>query len=212
MNTNAAAPVPNETDPRNPVAEPIHSLLTQRWSPYGFASDQQVPAADIRAIFEAARWAPSAFNAQPWRYIVGVRGADDGLWEKIHGLLVEGNQAWTAHAPVLAIGIVQTHFPHNGKPNGTAEHDLGAASAQLTFEATHRGLVVHQMAGIRAADTHAAFNLADDMKVATALAIGYAGQAKGLDASIAARDEKPRERLPVEQLLLAGYEAIASQE
>ncbi len=183
---------------------PIHTLLTHRRSPYAFDPNRAVDTDDLLALFEAARWAASAFNAQPWRYIVGVKDNEDGLWEKIHGLLVSGNQPWTLHAPVLALGIMQTDFEHNGKPNATALHDLGAASAQLTVEATARGLSVHQMGGVRADDAHAAFALASNLQVVTALAIGYAGSGKDLDPEIAQRDHRPRERKPLSEILLAG--------
>jgi uncharacterized iron-regulated protein len=134
---------------KNPVDQPIHGLMQNRWSPYAFDPSRSVATEDLAAIFEAARWAASAYNAQPWRYIVGVKGRNDEVWERIHDqVLVEGNQAWTGHAPVLALGIVRSAYEHNDKPNGTAEHDLGAASASLTLEATARGLVVHQMGGI----------------------------------------------------------------
>ncbi|MEN8720409.1 MAG: nitroreductase family protein [Oceanococcaceae bacterium] len=189
---------------RNPTDHSIHPLLAERWSPYSFDPDRPVAAADLAALFEAARWAASGFNAQPWRYIVGVKGRDDGLWNRLHNLLVEGNQPWTAFAPVLALGIVQTHYTHNGKPNNTAAHDLGAASAQLTFEASARGLVVHQMGGVQADKAHAAFGLSDDLTVLTALAIGYAGTPADLAEDIRARDDKPRQRLPLTDIVLHG--------
>ncbi len=189
---------------KNPTEQPIHSLLQQRWSPYSFNPQREVNEGDLLAIFEAARWAPSAFNAQPWRYIVGVKGQDDGLWEKIHGLLVVGNQGWTRFAPVLALGIVQTTFDHNGKPNAAALHDLGAASAHLTVEATARGLAVHQMGGVQTEAAHQAFELGPELQVHTALAIGYAGPAPELDPDIAQRDQRNRERQPLENIILGG--------
>ncbi len=182
----------------------IHTLLSQRRSPYSLDPQRAVPTEDLLALFEAARWAASSFNAQPWRYIIGVKDSDDGLWEKIHGLLLSGNQPWTRNAPVLALGIMQTDFDHNGKPNAAAMHDLGAASAQLTLEATARGLVVHQMGGLRTDDAHSAFELSANLQVVTALAIGYAGSGENLDAEIAKRDGRPRERKPLNEILLAG--------
>ena len=189
---------------RNPVSQAILPALAERWSPYSFDPDRSVAGSDLDALFEAARWAASAFNDQPWRYIVGVKGQDDGVWEKIHGLLMEGNQPWTANAPVLVLGIYDSVFAHNGKPNGSALHDLGAASAQLTAEATARGLVVHQMAGVHGDKAHAAFGLSESLKVVTALAIGYAGQGQNLPDGYAERDQRPRSRKPVSELVLAG--------
>src|SRR5687767_12179397 len=125
---------------------PIHELIQKRWSPYAFA-DRPVAAEDLRALFEAARWAASSYNEQPWSYIVALR-QDAAGFERLLSCLVEGNQPWAKAAPVLALGCVAKNFVKNGKPNAAAEHDLGGASACLTVEATARGLFVHQMIGI----------------------------------------------------------------
>ena len=125
---------------------PIHELLAKRWSPYAFA-DRPVPEDDLRSLFEAARWAASSYNEQPWSYIVATK-ADPGAFERLLSCLVEGNQAWARAAPVLALGCTSLHFALNNKPNAAAVHDLGLAGASLTLEATARGLSVHQMIGI----------------------------------------------------------------
>ena len=119
-------------------------------------------------------------------------------------MLLEGNQAWTANAPVLALGVIETRFEHNGKPNAAAEHDLGAAAAQLTFEATARGLVVHQMIGLDGPKGHSLFGLEESQKVLTGLAIGYAGRPDALPEDIAKRDDKERSRKPLNEVLLRG--------
>ena len=118
--------------------------------------------------------------------------------------MVEGNQAWAQHLPVLALGLVRTDFEHNGKPNAWAQHDLGAASANLTLEATSRGILVHQMAGIEPEKAVERFNLAENIQPVTALAIGYGGPNPDLDPDIAARDEGPRQRMAVSDFLVAG--------
>ena len=125
---------------------PVHEMIASRWSPYAFA-DRKVGREDLRSIFEAARWAPSSYNEQPWSYIVATKD-DPGEYERLLSCLVEANQGWANAAPVLALGIARTLFTRNDKPNAAAKHDLGAASAHLTFEATSRGLSVHQMIGI----------------------------------------------------------------
>ena len=125
---------------------PVHQLIVNRWSPYAFA-DREVSKEDLRSIFEAARWAASSYNEQPWSYLVATK-EDATEYERLLSCLVEPNQAWAKAAPVLALGVVRTRFTRNDKPNAAAVHDLGAASAQLTFEATARGLSVHQMIGI----------------------------------------------------------------
>lgn len=185
-------------------ATPIHELLSQRWSPYQFDPQRSVSEADLHALFEAARWTMSAFNAQPWRYIVGVKDRNPAVWQQVLDVLVEGNQAWAQHVPVLALGLITTQFEHNGKDNRWAMHDLGAASANLTFEATHRGLNVHQMAGIEPEKAVTTFDLGEGIVPVTALAIGYAGENPALAEDIAKRDQRPRERKAIEDLLVAG--------
>jgi nitroreductase len=181
---------------------PIHELFIKRSSPYAFDSTRPVDAATLLALFEAARWTMSSYNAQPWRYIVGIRGDGTDTWEKVHACLVEGNQPWAIHAPVLALGLVKTTFDHNGKPNSAAEHDLGAASAFLTLEAVSRGLCVHQMIGIEADKVIATFAPGPDIKPLTALAIGYQGEASDIPQAYAERDQKPRTRLAQSEILL----------
>lgn len=132
---------------KNPTDHPIHKLLTDRSSPYSFDSAQTVDTDTLTSLFEAARWSMSSYNAQPWRYIIANRATDEALWQQVLSVIVEGNLPWAKHVPALALGLFQPNFEHNGKPNAGAQHDLGAASAFLTLEATARGLAVHQMIG-----------------------------------------------------------------
>ena len=124
----------------------IHELISTRWSPYAFSS-RPIPTDDLRSIFEAARWAASSFNEQPWRYLVASRDREQDF-ERLLDCLLEGNRIWAREAPTLALGCIMTTFSRNDRPNRVAQHDLGLASASLTFEATSRGIYVHQMAGI----------------------------------------------------------------
>ena len=125
---------------------PVHELIAARWSPYAFA-DRPVAKEDLRSLFEAARWAPSSYNEQPWSYLVATKD-DPEAFARVLSCLVEGNQVWARAAPVLAVGCTRLTFVRNGKPNAAALHDLGLASANLCLEATARGLAVHQMIGI----------------------------------------------------------------
>jgi nitroreductase len=181
---------------------PINALFLKRSSPYAFDPKRTVDTATIDSLFEAARWTMSSYNAQPWRYIVGIRDDGTDTWKKIHTCLVPGNQPWTKNAPVLALGLTKTTFDHNGKPNAAAEHDLGAASAFLTLEAVLRGLCVHQMIGIEPAKVIATFAPGPDIKPLTGLAIGYQGDAGLIPAAYAERDRQPRTRLAQNQILL----------
>ncbi|MBP7937372.1 MAG: nitroreductase family protein [Phycisphaerae bacterium] len=180
---------------------PIHKILAQRWSPCGFA-ETPVPPEDLKSLFEAARWAASSYNEQPWRYIVATRD-DPEAFDQLLSCLVEANQAWARFAPVLTLGIAKRTFSRNGAPNRVALHDLGAASASLTFEAGARGLMVHQMGGIHPEKARAAYRIPDDFEVATALAIGYPGTPSGLPAEYRQRDSTPRQRKPLRELVFA---------
>ncbi|MBP6683674.1 MAG: nitroreductase family protein [Halioglobus sp.] len=181
---------------------PIHPLLSARYSPYAFDPARAVSKATVQSLFEAARWTMSSYNAQPWRYIVGIKDDGTDTWEKVHACLVEGNQPWARNAPVLALGLVKTTFDHNGKANSAAEHDLGAASAFLTLEAVSRGLCVHQMVGIDPGKVIATFAPGPDIKPLTALAIGFQGEPGHIPEAYAERDRKPRARLLQGEFLL----------
>ena len=125
---------------------PVNELIANRWSPYAFA-DRPVSRADLLSLFEAARWACSSYNEQPWSYVVATR-EEPTEFARLLSCLVEGNQAWAKNAPVLAVGCTTLNFARNNQPNAAAHHDLGLASYSLALEATARGLVVHQMIGI----------------------------------------------------------------
>ena len=175
-----------------PADRPIHPLLAERWSPYAF-TDEGVAEEDLIALFEAARWAASSYNEQPWRFIV-ARREEPAAFAKVLSCLVPFNRGWAGHAPVLALGLVQTLRPGDGSPNGAAQHDLGLAAATLTVEATHRGLSVHQMSGIVADRIRDGWALPDDVLPLTALAIGHAASLAETPEAMRDRQRRPRER------------------
>ena len=181
---------------------PIHELISARWSPYAF-SRRPVPREHLLSIFEAARWAASSFNEQPWRYIVASRHRRDDF-EKVLSCLLEGNRAWAKEAPTLALGCTRITFSHNGKPNRVAQHDLGLASATLTLEAMSRGVYVHQMAGILPGKAREVFAVPDEFEVVTALALGYRDDQGDRAPELRSRDENPRTRRPLDEFVFAG--------
>jgi nitroreductase len=189
---------------KNPTSHPVQEFIANRWSPYAFDAERAVSAEDLASLFEAARWSMSSFNSQPWRYIVGVRGRHQATWDRVFDCLVEGNRVWARHAPVLALGLAEHLHPHNEKLNKAALHDLGAASAALTYEATARGLVVHQMAGIRPDRIHELFEIGETVEPLTALAIGYAAEPEAADPGLVERDGRTRQRNPIESFILHG--------
>jgi nitroreductase len=174
---------------------PVQELIPRRWSPYSFA-DRCVSPEDLQSLFEAARWAPSSYNEQPWRFIV-ARREDGEAHAKVLSCLVEANQAWARYVPVLALGVISKAFAHNNKPNRCAPHDLGLATANLMLEATARGLHVHAMAGIRPDTARAVFGIPDGYDAFTGLAIGYAGVCESLSEEVRSRDAERRGRKPI---------------
>jgi nitroreductase len=187
---------------------PIQPLIAGRWSPYAFA-DRPVSDDDLRSLFEAARWAASSYNEQPWRYIVATR-ANPAEFERLLSCLVEGNQAWAKAAPVLALGCVSLKFALNGKPNAAAEHDLGLASATLTLEATARGLCVHQMIGILPDKARELYRIPEGVRPLTGLAIGYAADPGVLPDNLRGRDLAPRTRRRLAEFVFGGQWGTAS--
>jgi nitroreductase len=187
---------------------PISELLSERWSPTAFSS-QIVRDADLRSIFEAARWTASSFNEQPWRYIVATRADKEGFERLLSCLAVE-NVTWAKAAPVLALACARLTFDRTGQTNVAAEHDLGAAGASLTLEATARGLRVHQMIGILPDRARELYAIPDDVRPFTALAIGYAGDPTAFSKEIRERDLAPRRRKPLSEFVYQGQWGIAS--
>jgi nitroreductase len=173
---------------------PIQNFVAHRWSPYGFV-DRQVSEADLRSLFEAARWAASSFNEQPWSYIVAT-SAQESAFTRLLSCLVEANQIWAKAAPVLALGVATLNFKRNGKPNRVALHDLGLAAGNLVAEATARGLSVHQMGGILPDRAREIYAIPEGSEAVTGIAIGYPGDPDAFSNEIRERDLAPRERKP----------------
>jgi nitroreductase len=187
---------------------PIHELIAKRWSPYAF-TDRPVSEDDLRSLFEAARWAASSYNEQPWSYIVASK-ANPAEFERLLSCLVEGNQPWAKAAPVLALGCTSLNFVRNGKLNAAAVHDLGLASATLTLEATARGLFVHQMIGILPDKARELYRIPEGVQPLTGLAIGYAADPDILPEVYKQRDLAPRQRKPLAEFVFGGQWGAAS--
>ena len=195
-------------NPRPATDHPVNELVIARWSPYAF-SDRAVSKADLLSLFEAARWAPSSYNEQPWSYIVATKD-DAENFARLLSCLVEGNQAWAQAAPVLALGCTSLFFRKNGKPNAAAVHDLGLAAGNLCLEATARGLYVHQMIGILPDKASAVFRIPDGVQPLTGLAIGYAADPATLPEKYRERDLAPRTRKPLAEFVFGGAWGTAS--
>ena len=178
---------------------PIHPVLRDRWSPRAF-NGATVPETMLQSLFEAARWAPSSSNEQPWRFVVGQKG--DATYDTIFERLVEFNQLWAATAPVLVVAIAKTTSSKNaGKENKAAIYDLGQAIAFLTFQAAADGLYVHQMGGFDAKALGNALHVPEDYQVQTVSAIGYIGDPEQLHPNLKAMEFNERERQPLRDMV-----------
>ena len=181
---------------------PLHELIVRRWSPRAFA-DRSVEPATLARLVEAARWAASCFNEQPWRYIVATRD-NPAEFARMLGCLMEGNQVWAKHAPVLMISVAKLAFAHDGKANRHAFHDLGAASASMTFQATALGLYVHQMGGIFVDMARETYGIPEGFEAVAGIALGYLGDAATLPEPMRARELEPSKRQPLEGMIFGG--------
>lgn len=153
---------------------PINALVRKRWSPRAFRPE--IPSIDnLLAMLEAARWAPSCFNEQPWRFFLGVQGRGD-TYRKIFDALIGFNQEWARHAPVLLLAVARTSFSANDKPNDHHAYDTGAAMALLSLQAAEFDIYVHQMAGFDKDKAREYFAIPDGFLPVAAAAIGYRGE------------------------------------
>lgn len=182
-----------------PVNAPIHDLLRHRWSPRAF-DPRPVEPEKLRSLFEAARWAASSFNAQPWFFIVGTKD-DPKTYQLILDTFIEFNQGWAKAAPVLALSVAGLKFAQNDNPNRHAFHDVGQAAASLSIEATALGLMVHQMAGIDPEKARKNFGIPEGYEAVAGIAIGYPGDPESLSEALRAREKAPRERKPLESFV-----------
>jgi nitroreductase len=186
-----------------PTEHPVHDLIKHRWSPRAF-SGQPVPPEILRSLFEAARWAPSSSNEQPWAFLVTTSG-DKENHAKMLSTLVEFNQGWAKHAPVLAIAVSEMAFARTGKPNRNAFYDTGSAVAHLSMEATSRGLFVHQMAGFDPQKAVELLHIPNGWEPISAFTIGYPGDPESLPETLRTRELAPRERKPLVSIVMGGH-------
>ncbi len=180
-----------------PTDMDIHPLISYRWSPRAF-SGRPVEAETLKLLLEAARWAPSSFNEQPWRFIVATP-ADPEWLERLQGYLSPGN-AWAKGAPVLVASAYRTRFSHNEKPNASAFRDLGAAEENIFLQAYAAGLVMHQMAGFDRERLKQEL-LPEGFEPGTMFVIGHPGDAEDLDDKLQKSERAPRKRKPLTDLV-----------
>ena len=177
------------------TAYPIHDLIARRWSPRAF-DERPVEPEKLKSLFEAARWAPSSNNEQPWRFIVASKHNPDEH-ERLFACLLEGNKKWAFRAPILMLSVASLNFEDDGKLNRHAYHDTGMAVGNLLVQATALGLQVHQMAGFDAQKARETCLIPTGFDPVAMIALGYPGNPAVLPDHLREREMKPRERQPI---------------
>lgn len=184
---------------RKPEFE-VSDIILNRWSPRSF-SGEDLSDRDLYSLFEAARWAPSSYNNQPWRFIYARRGSEE--WGPIFGLLGDFNKIWCAKASALAVLVSRKTFEHNGQPSFTHQFDTGAAWQNLALQATSQGLATHAMAGFDYEMARKVLEVPDEYEVMAMIAIGRRAPREGLPADLQQR-EVPSNRKPLGEILMLG--------
>ena len=177
---------------RNPVEHDVLEPIAKRWSPRAFA-DKPVEKEKLLRVLEAARWAASSYNEQPWRFILATQGEPEAF-DKVLGCLREGNQNWAKSAPVLLLTLVKKTLSNTGGENRHARHDLGQAVAHLALQAAALDLYIHQMAGILPDKAREVFEVPDEFEVVSGIALGYVGNPESLPEDLQAKEGQGRGR------------------
>ncbi len=179
----------------------VHELIKKRWSPRAFKSEM-ISDHELFSMLEAARWAASSMNEQPWRFIYARKG--EAAHDQIVSALMDGNKSWAKDAPVLIATVIKTTLTRNNNPNGAAAHDLGLAIGNLSLQATSLGIGVHQMGGFHRDIIREQFDLPEDYAPVTVLALGYFGDADQLPEGLRERELAVRTRKPLEEIAFNG--------
>jgi nitroreductase len=204
MNVKLSANEVHKLKRATPSVEGVVPIILERWSPRAF-EDRYVNPADLKKVFEAARWAPSSYNEQPWRYLMGQR--ESPTWNKIFSTLVPTNQHWAQNASVLILGAAKIRFSHNDSPNYYAVHDLGAADVLITLQAAALGLVTHQMAGFDQAKAREVFAIPESYAVGSVMALGYQAEPATLpNERFQSQEQMPRSRKPLSEIVFTAWD------
>lgn len=185
----------------------IHELIARRWSPRAIDPARPVERRDLLALLEAARWAPSCFGDEPWRFIAWDRNEDAESFARAFDCLAEPNQAWVEPAPVLLLALADSEFTRTGKPNRWGQYDTGAASENLCLQATALDLVAHQMGGFDKAKLRDCFGIPERFTPMAMIAIGHPGDPASLPESKQEAELAERKRSPLgERFFLHGWD------
>lgn len=183
---------------------PIHDLIARRWSGRAFDAGKPVSREQILSLLEAARWAPSCYGDEPWRFIVWDKNSDAASWREAFACLGEFNQQWVKNAPVLVLATAGGAFHHNGKPNRWGRYDTGAAAENLCLQAAAQGLMAHQMGGFDTEKTRQSFNIPLEYECMAMIAVGHPASADVLEGDLKTRELSERLRSPLEERFFEG--------
>ena len=186
-----------------PTEHPVLPAIAARWSPRSYL-DLPVPDAALHSVLEAGRWAASAYNEQPWQYLVTRKAVEPEAFAKLLACLVPFNQGWIGAAPVLMLACARLNSAGNGKPNAWAHYDAGQASSAMAIQAAALGLQLHQMAGFDAAAARTAFGIPEDVAPIAAMVLGTPGPAAALPEQLAHRETAPRARKSASEIFFMG--------
>jgi nitroreductase len=186
-----------------PTDAGVHELIRERWSPRAM-SDAPIAAGDLVLLLEAAQWAPSSNNEQPWRFVVADRYRNPEMHARVVSTLAQGNVAWAQRAPVLIVAVAKTAYIRNDAPNRHAFYDTGAAVVQLALQATSLGLCVHQMGGFSPEQARSALRIPEGYEPVVVVAAGHPGDAAELSDELRARELAPRQRRPLRESVYDG--------
>ena len=182
---------------------PINVTIANRWSGRAYDASKQVSHEQIIALLEAARWAPSCFGDEPWRFIVWDKNTDKNAWQQAFECLVPGNQGWVKDSPVLMLVCADSLFNHNQTPNRWGQYDTGAAAENLCLQASHMGLMAHQMGGFNADKAREQFAIPAQYTPMAMLCVGYAADIATVTGEALTREMAERKRQPLGALFFA---------
>lgn len=185
------------------IQAPVDATIANRWSGRAYDANQAVSHAQVVSLLEAARWAPSCYGDQPWRFVLWNKGADAKAWQQAFDCLAPSNQSWAKDAPVLLLVCADTLFNHNQQANRWAQYDTGAAAENLCLQASSMGLMAHQMGGFNAEQARERFGVPEQYIPMTMICVGYPADETTLSGEVLSRETAARTRKPLNELFFA---------
>jgi nitroreductase len=182
----------------------IHPLLAERWSSRAYDASKSITREQIIALLEAARWAPSCYGDQPWRFVVWDKAEDADGWQQALACLVPGNQSWVKDGSLLMLITADSLFKHNGKTNRWGQYDTGAAAENLCLQAEAMGLSAHQMGGFDVDKARALASVPEQYSLMAMLSVGHPAKLESLSEELKQRETAPRKRRDLNELFYAG--------